>query len=108
MGFFFIGFSSSATAGNDNPGNLSGSDAAYNGYGAAAADATEASKQLIYVGRLVTTADTDIQHAEIGEFMAELRYAMIAVHNDSGVSLAATDAIETAVIITPSERQLQD
>lgn len=97
---FFIGYSDSGTAANSNPGNLSGSDAAYVGYGAAASDATEAIPQLDFVGSLVATADADIQVAEIGIITAKLRYGIIVVDNSSSQAFAA-DAVEMSIHIIP-------
>ena len=105
---FFLGFSNDATAGEDNPGNLSGTDAAYNGYGAAATDADEAILQLDYIGSLPVTADIDLQVKTIGLFIPRFRYCCLVVHNGTSVAIAGTDAIETAVAIWPRELQLQD
>lgn len=105
---FYLGWSADGTAGNNNPGGLSGADAAYNGYGAAAADAAEAVKQLDYIGSLVATADATVQVASIGMFSPKARYCMLVVGNNSSVNLANTDAIETAVAITPITTQIQD
>lgn len=105
---FYLGFSSDATAGEDNPGNLSGTDAVYQGYGADTASGTEALPQLFYVGSLVATADADIQVARIGTFIPPKRYCCLVVVNNSSVNLANTDAIETGVAITPLQHQLQD
>ena len=105
---FWIGYSSSVTAANDNPGNLSGSDAAYNGYGAAAADAAEAVLQLDFIGSLVCTADVDIQHANLGWIRPRQRYGMIVAYNNSSIALAATDAADTAVVLTPLVTTIQD
>lgn len=105
---FAIGFSNSGTAANGNPAGLSGSDAAYVGYGAAAADGREAFKQLDTVGSVVTTADAAIQVAQVGGFVAKDRYGMMVVWNASGVTIANTDAIETAVIIVPLRYPITD
>jgi len=94
---FYLGYSDSGTAANDNPGNLSGSSAAYNGYGAAAADAAEAAKQLVYIGSLVCTADADVQIAEIAIISPPSRYGILVVNNESNVTIADTDGIETSV-----------
>jgi len=96
---FYIGYSDNSVVGDDNPGNLSGADAVYNGYGAAAVDAAEAAKQLIYVGSLVCTADIDTQVAEIGIISPLGRYACLVIDNESGQTINATDGIECAVHI---------
>ncbi len=97
---FFIGFSDSATAANNNPGNLSGSDAAWNGYGAADTDATEVVGQLVRVGQLVFGADADVHIGEIGVFPALLRYGIVVVRNGLSVALD-TDAIQMSVHLIP-------
>lgn len=96
----FIGFSDSATAANSNPGNLSGSDAAYNAYGAADTDATEAIGQLVRIGHVVVSADADIMVGEVGIFIPQLRYGMIVVRNGTSVAFAA-DAVEMSVHLIP-------
>ena len=105
---FYLGWSDNGTAANNNPAGLSGTDAAYYGYGAAAADATEAVKQLEYVGSLVATADIAVQVGSIGMFTPKSQYVMLVVANNTSVALAVTDAIETAVTITPITVQIQD
>ena len=105
---FYLGWSDNATAGSNNPGNLSGTDAVFQGYGADTASGTEALKQLDYVGSLVATADADVQVASVGMFAPKARYVCLVVVNNSSVNLANTDAIETAVTITPITTQIQD
>jgi hypothetical protein len=89
-------FSTTATVGND--GGAIGSDAAYH-----AAEEDEWKKQLIYLGALVTTADTNTvpQYQTIGYFTPPHRYGMPVVVNKSGVALNATDAIEMFVALIP-------
>jgi len=105
---FYLGWSDASTAGNNNPANLSGTDAVFQGYGADTASGTEALKQLDYVGSLVATADADVQVASVGMFAPKARYVCLVVVNNSSVNLANTDAIETAVTITPITTQIQD
>ena len=95
---FYIGYSTSATAGNENPANLSGASVhPYIGYGAAAADAAEAAKQLSFIGSLVCTADADIQVAEIGIISPLSDRGILVMFNDSGQTIADTDGVETSV-----------
>ena len=105
---FYLGFSNDDTAGEDNPGNLSGADGVFQGYGADTASGTEALKQLEYIGSLVVTADIDLQVAPIGIFTPKGRYCMLVVVNNTSVALCDTDAIETAVAIWPRQLQTQD
>lgn len=104
---FYMAYSHSATAGTGNDGNCSGSDAAYNGYGAAAADGIEAVKLLQRVGSLVLTADADIQIGYVGTFMPQERYGMLVVFNNSGQAFIA-DAVEMSVRLAPIEDELQN
>ena len=105
---FYLGFFGDPTAGEDNPANLSGTDAVFQGYGADTASGTEALKQLDYVGSLPATADADVQVKVIGVFQPTNRYCCLVVVNNSSVNLANTDAIETAVAIWPTQHQVQD
>ncbi len=97
---FFLGFSNSATAANANPGNLSGSDAAWVGYGAAATDADEVVGQLVRVGHLVFGADADVHVGEVGIFAPVLQYGILVVRNGLSVALD-TDAIQMSVHLIP-------
>ena len=105
---FYLSWSNSGTAGTDNMGGASGTDAVYQGYGADTASGTEALAQLHYIGSLVATADAVLQKAEIGVFMPRDRYCSLIVSNQTSVTLAATDAIETCVAIWPMQHQIQD
>lgn len=105
---FYLGFSSDATAGEDNPANLAGTDSAFEGYGADAASGIEALEQLDYIGSLVVTADADLQVSPKWIFVPKSRWCCLVVENQSSVNLANTDAIETGIAITPREVQAQD
>lgn len=105
---FYLGFSDSATAATNNPANLSGADAVYQGYGADTASGTEALPQLEFVGSLIVTADIDLQVAHVGSFVPKDRYGMLVVVNNSSVAVAATDAIESCVACIPLQHQIQD
>lgn len=96
---FHIGYSDSATAANDNPGNLSGAAGAYQGYGADAASGIEALLHLHFIGALTCTADADIQVAEIGIIRPPADNACLVIHNKSGQTIADTDGVETSVHI---------
>lgn len=103
-----IGFSDSATAATGNPANLSGSDAAWTGYGGAASDADEAWLQLDPIGSLFFTADTDVHSGEVGFFVPRARYGMLVLHNDVGLALANTDGQESCIVLTPIYHQQRD
>lgn len=98
----YIGWSASATAGQDNPGNLSGSDGAYVGYGAAATDATECINQLDRIGSFPMSADAAIQVGRFGVFLPKKRYGIIVVRNRLSVNLAG-DAVEMSIRLAPLE-----
>ena len=104
----YLGWSDNATAGSKNPGNLSGTDAVYQGYGADTASGTEALKQLTFVGSLIATADATVQYQIVGVVPQKARYVCLVVVNNSSVNLANTDAIETCVTLTQLTRQVQD
>lgn len=96
----FIGWSHSATAGTGNPGNLSGADGAYVGYGAAATDADECITQLDFVGSFAVSNDADIQIGHLGLLLPVHRYGTIVIQNDSDAALIA-DAVEMSVRLSP-------
>lgn len=81
----YLGPSSSATAGTDNLGNLSGSDAAYTGY---SSNLSATVPQLIYIGSLVCTAQATatVQKGYVGRVQVPQRYGILAVVNNSGAS----------------------
>lgn len=95
----YIGYSRSSTAGNGNPANLSGSDAAYAGYSSNLADSL---KQLDLIGTFVVTAQatTTIQVALGGSFSPKEQYASIVVVNDAGAALHSDD-VEMHVVFDP-------
>lgn len=96
---FYLGFSHSATAGLGNPGNLTGTDGAYSGYSANLADSL---RHLTYIGSMPMTVQiaTTVQVAMVGEFMAQERYGILVVHNDTDQAFEG-DAIEMSVALIP-------
>jgi hypothetical protein len=96
--------SSSATAGSDNPANVSGTDAAYSGY---SANLTASLPQLQYIGSFVCTAQATgtVQAAVVGRFIPANRYGSLVVVNNSGAALHSTDTNQ-AVTLTPVESAL--
>lgn len=105
---FYVGWSDSTTPANNNPGGLDGTDSIYQGYGADTASGTEGLKQLEFVGSLVATADLTVQVAPIGMIAPKAQYVALVVVNNTDQNIANTDAIETAVGLTPLTLQLQD
>lgn len=105
---FRIGYSNNAAAGVNNVGNLSGVDAAYVGYGAAAGDATEVVSQTVLIGTLTFGADADVQVGMIGTpFTPLMRYGSLVVWNNLSVALAA-DAVEMSVQLFPLHEQREN
>lgn len=102
----YFGGSLSSTAGNGNPGGLSGSDAAYTGTsGDSLADSV---LQLKHAGPLVCTADATgtVQYQEVGIYAPQMRYVMPVVKNESGQALHS-DAVEMYVALIPITPEIQ-
>jgi len=97
----FLAFSDDGTAANNNPGNLSGSDGAYTGYGGAAGDADEQiGGQFLRLGAVVFSADSDTHIGDIGRFPVLARYGIVVVRNSLNVALA-TSAAQMSVQLWP-------
>jgi len=104
---FYIGWSSSATPGLNNPGGLGGADLAYTGYSANLSDSL---KQLQYIGSMVATvqATSTVQiDTSVATFTPRLRYGTLVVVNNSADDFHS-DATELAVALTPLTTQIQD
>jgi hypothetical protein len=82
--------SESGTAGTDNPGNVSGTDAAYSGY---SSNLTDSLKQLMFIGSFICTAQatTTVQSGYIGRFTPPSRYGSLVVVNNSGAAFHSTN-----------------
>jgi len=94
---FYWAPSGSATAGTGNPGNVSGSDAAYTGYSSNLADSLF-HLQLIGSVRATAQVTTTVQVAEVGVFSPTERYgSLIVVAGDGFVA----DAVEQHVVFDP-------
>ncbi len=107
--YCFWNASGVTTAGTGNMGGASGSDATYNGYGAAAADALEASEQLIYIGSFVVTADAGVQIGHVGWLTPPHRYGSLIVRNKSGLTLGPStpDDVEMNIVLDPVVKESQ-
>lgn len=81
----YLAPSSSATAGTDNPGNVTGADAAYTGYSSNLAASV---KQLQYIGSLIVTAQATatVQNGVVGICTVPQRYGSLVVDNESGAA----------------------
>ncbi len=104
----YANWSTSGTAATDNMANCSGVDGVYQGYGADTASGTEALPQLDFLGSMVFTADTDIQVSDVAIFAPKERYMSLVVVNNTSITLAATDAIESCIAVWPLQHQVQD
>lgn len=91
--------SPSGTAGQGNPGNITGADAAYAGYSANLAASV---KQLQFIGDFVCTAQATgtIQVGYVGAFRPKHRYGSLVVKNESGAALHS-DAVEASILLSP-------
>lgn len=98
----YSGESPSATAGTDNPGGLSGTDATFN------TTPTEYKKQLTPIGGLAVSANagTALQK-QLFEFVPKCRYQSPVVVNRSGQALGAT-AGNFEIRFIPKEEVLAD
>lgn len=98
--------SSSATAGTDNPGGVTGADAAYAGY---SANLTASVKQLVFIGSFVTTtqATATVQKCAVGIFRPSNRYGSLVVHNQSGAAFHSSDT-NINITFTPLEGVVEE
>jgi hypothetical protein len=104
----WVGYSKSGTVGTDNPGGLSGSDAAYSGY--SGGTAANGIKNLRRVGQLVLDTINDLdapQIQEVGLIFPTARYLMFVLHNGSSVA-HHSDAVQAALRLRPQGLQIQD
>ena len=93
----YLSFSDSATAGTDNPGNLSGADAALGN--------VDLLPQMVFVGSVVmsNSAGTGAQQQRF-LVQPQDQYVIPVLVNNSGQALSATGT-DTAVWITPWYQQ---
>ena len=96
----------SSTAANSNPGNTTGSDAAYSGYSSNISDSV---KQLQFIGDFVCTAQATatVQMGRVGSFRPKERYGSLVVFNNSGAALHS-DAVEMGVRLEPVQGKVID
>lgn len=98
--------SSSATAGTDNGGNVSGTDAAYTGYSSNAAASV---LQLQPMGALYLTAQatSTVQRGYAGRFSPAQRYGSLVVGNSGGSAVHSSDS-NCQIRIVPVEGVISD
>ncbi len=88
----YIGFSHDSTAGDGNPGFLTGADGAYT---------DGAFGQLVHLGSRAVTNDADQQVFEFSSFIPRERYGCLVLHNDTDQALDASDATNMAIRLIP-------
>jgi hypothetical protein len=84
--------SPSATAGTDNPGNVTGADAAYAGY---SSDLTNTLPQLVFMGSLTLAARATpiVQSGDVGFLIAPPeQYGSLVVVNNGSTAFHSSDA----------------
>lgn len=98
--------SPSATAANENPGGVSGSDAAYTGTSGDILD--DSIKQLDFIGALICTSDADptMQTQLIGVYSPPMRYGSPVIYNKSGQAHVA-DATHSYLMFQPIVDEIQ-
>lgn len=96
----YIGYSQHSTAATANPGNLSGSDAAYTGY---SSNLAASLRHLDYIGDFVCTAQATAT-VQVGRgsriFVPKERYGILVVYNNSGAAFHSDD-VECHVVLDP-------
>ena len=81
-----------------NPGYTTGADGAYTGIPATLAEGVA---QLLLIGTFVVSADIEFQIGDTGIFTPVHRYGNLIVKNETGQTIADTDIVESAVVLTP-------
>ncbi len=95
---FYWAASGQSGAAVGNPGYATGADGAYTGTPATLA---EGIAQLALIGVLIVSADLEFQIADVGVFSPTHRHGSLIVKNETGQTIADTDIIESAVVLTP-------
>lgn len=98
--------STSATAATDNPGNVSGSDAAYSGY---SSNLDASVKQLLFIGSFILTAQatSTVQKAHVGFLAPPARYGSLVVYNKGGSAFHSSDT-NIEFVLVPIEGVIED
>lgn len=94
----YWGPSPNATGGSENPGNTTGTDAAYAGY---SSNLTATLPQLQFIGSFVCTAQvtTTVQVGIVGRFRPNERYGNLVVVNNSGAAFHSTETNQFITIV---------
>ena len=99
--------SPSGTAATDNPGGVSGSDAAYTGY---SSNLDASVKQLQFIGAMIMTVQVTatVQKQILATaFMPLHRYGSLVVYNKSGAAVHSSDT-NCKVSLIPIEGSVED
>lgn len=97
----YVGRSSSATAGTDNPGNLSGTDASLS-------DPSQWTRQLDRVGALmITPAGTTNVQKQWMSYVPKLPYLSPVLYNQTNQAASATGT-DTKVTVYPIYSRIKD
>ena len=89
--------SNNATAGNNNPGGASGTDAAYTGIGSATI--AESVTELLFVGSLVCVDEVNTNLRTYFTLAPNERYGMPVVVNNTGQTLGTGSVVTLTPII---------
>ena len=89
--------SNNATAGNNNPGGASGTDAAYTGIGSA--EVGESVAELLFVGSLVCVDEPDTNLRTYFTLAPSERYGMPVVVNNTAQTLGTGSVVNLTPII---------
>lgn len=106
--FYFV-TSPSSTAGNANPGALTGADAAYTGSAGDSLADTLATFPSPYVMVLTADASTVVQYQVLGSIPSDTleRYIIPVVYNNADTEAFVADAVEMYVALIPQTFESQ-
>ncbi len=94
--------SDSGTAGTDNPGNCSGTDATYN------TTPSEVKLQLLFIGSLIMSNNRGTNsQSQYLSFSPPCRYGMPVVIDTTGQTLGGS-ANDTTIVFIPREEVIED
>jgi len=97
-------------AAEGNPGELLGVDGDYAGYTGGVSTLAEGLAEMLYIGSLplavMNTADA-VQAGFVGVFSPPTQFGILVWHNNSAVTVFATDSIEAGVIFIPIVDEVQ-
>lgn len=101
----YLAYSPQSTAGNANTGLADGSDGAYTGDGGGTV--AESVRQMHFIGALIVTDLVGVQIIDGGEFTPRWRYAQLVAVDNTSVTIANTDDVETHIVLQPVKDEIQ-